>query len=368
MYKKIPDEITQSQERFVQAPYLLGACLQNKFLSILNHIQEGVLFLGLDGTILILNDAAKKNLNLSHDPLGQKFEDVFQDTLFGFSISESLSFGLSHKLIYRRVSGKDLEISSLFFCLGPKTTHGLFVFFRDVTRMEKERIQKTRIDRMAKLGEILSSITHEIKNPLGAIRGYASLLYRNLENDPKLQEMTGYILDGVKSLERMISNVLHFARPMNLSLETHEIGSTLRKFVQFMKMDAACPEKIQWKLHIPNGPILAPLDLEGFKRALFNLCINAYQAMGEQGTLTISLLKTPPHFQITISDTGIGMSEDSIEKLFTPLFTTKHQGNGLGLIEVKKIVEGHFGNLEVRSQKHKGTTFTLTFPLEKGFS
>jgi signal transduction histidine kinase len=132
-----------------------------------------------------------------------------------------------------------------------------------------------------------------------------------------------------------------------------------------MKSDPACPKCIPWELHIPNDPVIAPIDSEVLKSALINLVLNAFQAMPLGGVLTISLLKTDSCYQIAISDTGIGMDEEQLKQIFSPFFTTKEKGNGLGLVEVQKIVQAHYGTIDVRSCVSKGTTFTLTLPLKR---
>ena len=118
-------------------------------------------------------------------------------------------------------------------------------------------------------------------------------------------------------------------------------------------------------LHIPDSPILAPIDPDALKSALLNLIFNAFQAMPLGGVLTISLLKMETSCQIAVSDTGIGMDEEQQARLFSPFYTTKQKGNGLGLVETGKIIQAHFGSIDVRSQPKQGTTFTLTLPLKR---
>ena len=118
-------------------------------------------------------------------------------------------------------------------------------------------------------------------------------------------------------------------------------------------------------IHTPEDPFLAPIDKEALHLALLNLVFNAYQAMPSGGTLTLSLLKIDSCYQIAISDTGIGMSEEQQEKIFSPFFTTKKTGNGIGLSEVEKIIQAHSGTIDVRSIVSKGSTFTLTLPIQR---
>ena len=366
MSENILQRLQESQERFFITDHSAPPYTLHFLQNVLQFVHDGVLFINQDGIILVMNDAARKILRRHPFSPEMRFCDVFPDEHFGFSMKEALHFGISHKLIYRSLPPKELEITTSFLGSGPKSCHGLLVLFQDVT--EKHHLQTLihRDERTQKLGEMVATITHEIKNPLGGIRGYASLLYRDLAHQKHLQEMSGYIMDATKALERLVSRILQYARPVQLQIQSIEMGPFIRQFVKFMKTDPACPKNVLWELHIPDVPLIAPIDSEVLKSALLNLILNAFQAMPLGGTLTLSLLKTGSCYQIAISDTGIGMDEEQLKKIFSPFFTTKEKGNGLGLVEVQKIVKAHYGTIELRSCVSKGTTFTLTLPLKRG--
>jgi signal transduction histidine kinase len=239
------------------------------------------------------------------------------------------------------------------------------VVLRDVSEKQRMQLVANRNDRMKELGEMAATVAHEIRNPLGGIRGYASLLYRDLESQKNLQEMAALIIEGTKSLERLVSTVLQYTRPVQILPRSIEVGQFLKQLVKFVKVDPACPAQVKWALHIPEDPLLAPIDPEAMKSALLNLIFNGIQAMPQGGVLTISLLKIDHGIQIGIADTGVGMSEEMLRRLFSPFFTTKEKGNGLGLVEMEKIVRAHNGAIDVRSCVGKGTTFTLTLPLKR---
>jgi signal transduction histidine kinase len=122
---------------------------------------------------------------------------------------------------------------------------------------------------------------------------------------------------------------------------------------------------VRLAMHIPDAPLLAPIDTEALKSALLNLIFNAFHAMPNGGILTLSLLKMETSYQIAVTDTGVGIEEEHLKNLFAPFFTTKQMGNGLGLVEAQKIVQAHFGAIDVRSRIGKGTTFTITLPLKR---
>lgn len=360
-YSKLQERFqTVNQELGVKAANL--SRLTGYLNNILKNISDAILFVDLEGTITIFNDAAQSLLKLKPEQvLFKKFWEPFQDEAFGFSMREALKFGISHKLLYR----KEMEISTTFVYEGPKLYHGMILVLRDISEKQKLQLIANRNDRMKELGEMAATVAHEIRNPLGGIRGYASLLYRDLEEQENLQEMAGFIIEGTKTLEKIVSAVLHYSKPIQIQPHTLDLGAFLKQIGKFIKVDPAFPSNVRLALHIPDAPLLAPFDAEALKSAMLNLIFNAFQAMPLGGQLTISLLKMESSCQISIADTGVGIEEDQLNHLFSPFYTTKKGGNGLGLVETQKIIQAHFGAIDVRSQPGKGTTFTLTLPLKR---
>lgn len=341
--------------------------LESYLEALLAGLSQGVLFILLDGTIANLNESAATCLGVERSVCrGSNFWSLFPDDCFGFSLKEALRFALAQKLIYKRIGARDFEISSSFFFEGSKNTHGLLLFLRDTTQTQKQSEQLLQGERMRELGEMSARVAHEIRNALGPIRGYASLLYRDLAEERHLQEMAGIVIEGVKSLESLVSRILHYSRPLKIETRSVEMGLFLKKLGRFVRADPAFPEAVRLEIHIPQEPLLAPIDPDALQSCLLNLIYNGFQAMEKGGVLLISLLKPLEHFcQIDISDSGVGIGEEHLSQLFSPFFTTKKQGTGLGLAESQKIAKAHGGAIEVRSQSGRGTTFTLTLPLKR---
>ena len=326
--------------------------------AFMKMMSEGILLLDKQGVFQLANEAALKMLHLDR-LVPQRFWDVFPDHHFGFSMQEALCYGISHHLIYTSLPSLELEVSTTF------VHDRLLLFLRDLTHLKKLQRVATRTDRMSELGEMAAKLAHEIRNCLGGIRGFASLLHRDLSTEPHLQEMVQKIIEGSKSLEKLVTTVLVYARPMELKEQTVDLSQFLKQTALALKVDPDFPSNVKFNLHIPNEPLLLPLDTDSMKRALLNLLLNGAQAMPKGGELTLSLFKCDPNCQISVTDTGIGMDEAQLNALFSPLFTTKSNGNGLGLVETKKIVQGHGGSIAVRSLPNRGTTLSLTLPLRK---
>lgn len=334
--------------------------------AILPKLTDGILLLNLEGTFQVANAALLKILNLeAKNLLYRRFWDVFPDEYFGFSMQEALRYGISHQLIYHSSPPKEWEISTSFVYEGPKERHGLILFLRDITHTQKNQQMAIRADRMRELGEMAAKLAHEMRNCLGGIRGFACLLFRDLVKQPNLQEMISRIIEGTKSLERLLTTILVYARPLTLSERTIDLSQFLKQVAKTLKVDPNFPTNIQFRLHIPDEVILVPVDPDALKRALLNLLLNGLQAMEKGGELTLSLLNYETTCQIAISDTGIGMNEEQQNDLFSPFFTTKSNGNGLGLVETKKIIQGHGGTIGVHSTPGRGSTFLLTLPCKR---
>jgi len=338
--------------------------------NILKNISQGILYIDLDGIITTYNNAAIEILALEETKiLFNSYFDNFKDDFFGFSMRNALKFGLCQKITYINNSyskeKKFIEVSTSFVYDCPKSYQGIIILLRDITKIQNLKILANRNDRMKELGQMAASVAHEIKNSLGGIRGYASLLYKDLEGSKNLQDMIAYIIDGTKALERIVNNVLEYARPIVLDPVSLDISLVIKELIKSIKINPSFSDQVKIQLHLPESSFFIPADKELLKSAILNLLVNAYQAMDDRGFLNICIIKNNNLCVITITDTGDGIEEKDLENIFSPFFTTKQKGNGLGLSEAHKIIQAHFGNLEVRSQLHKGTTFTISLPIKR---
>lgn len=339
--------------------------LSNYLKTVLKHVSQGILFIDSEGIITICNDSALKIVGKEKLELC-KFADHFPDDFFGFSMQRALKFGIAVEVNYIVLRERRIEVSSTFLASLKESIGGVIIVLRDITDMHKLQTIANRNDRMKALGEMAASVAHEIRNPLGGIRGYASLLFRGLESDTHLQEMAKNIIEGTKVLERLLGNILNFSRPVDVKLEFYDVVSLVRDVCKLLKADSFFPEeRIKLHLHFSQEKIFVPLDKELLKTALLNLLVNAVQAIEKNGTITLSILQNNSNCAITISDTGEGIEAKNLENIFLPFFTTKKGGNGLGLAESYKIIQAHFGSISVQSQLRMGTTFTIILPLKR---
>jgi two-component system sensor histidine kinase HydH len=198
---------------------------------------------------------------------------------------------------------------------------------------------------------------------LGIISGSAETLLK--EKDPETQrEMAQYIMEESDRINSMISNFLHFAKPKEPKLQSHDLVSLLRRTLQLITPEAKS-RNVDIVKKIPEGPLVARIDPEQIQQALMNIALNALEAMPDGGVCSVSLSKNgQDRVLIRLSDTGPGISQDVISRIFDPFFTTKDRGTGLGLSIAHSIVESHGGTISVTTGPEKGTTFIINLPYE----
>lgn len=338
--------------------------------NILSHISQGLMFIGLNGTITTFNEAFEAMLGIKKEEvIGKKYEALFKDELFGFSVKQALIMKTAPTFTRIRL-GKDnerfYEVEPSFLLKNNKAVNGegLIVLMRDVTRLKVLELIANRNDRMKDLGEMAAQVAHEIRNPLGGIKGFAALLKRDLQGNPEQAKMAEYIIEGTDNLNRLVTQVLNYARPAMAHLQPVDLADLIKEVQNFIKVDTNIQPQPRFVVHIPEGKNIVHLDYGLMRGALLNLLVNSCQAMPNGGTIEIDLKTDSTTCEINIKDTGIGIPPENLEKVFSPFFTTKANGNGFGLAEVHKVVQAHGGNISVKSEVDRGTTFTLTLPIQ----
>jgi signal transduction histidine kinase len=221
---------------------------------------------------------------------------------------------------------------------------------------EKNR-ELERRNRLAALGEMAAGMAHEIRNPLGGIQLYASLLAKDVAEEPESLKLVHKISCGVTRLERLVSQVLQFTREMTANIGDADAAEVLEQSVElarptFELHQVACRAE---------GPKTLPARLDGFLlgQAALNLLINAAEACGPGGQVMIRWAACGNRLSLVVSDNGPGVPAHLLDKIFDPFFTTKETGTGLGLAIVHRIVEAHDGAVSVRNAPGGGAEFEL---------
>ena len=251
-------------------------------------------------------------------------------------------------------------------------------------RLEQAQAEARRSERLAALGQLSAGLAHEIRNPLGVIKGSAEMLTQKLQaSDALARELAGYISTEVNRLSDLVTEFLDFARPLHAEPHPADLIALLDRVLQIVadrfagKQSSSAQEPakpVRVERHYASGLPLVPLDESLCEQAFLNLVQNAYEAMQDQnadhsGTLRVDVQPAIQNegegVELRLADTGPGVPEELREEIFNPFVTTKKTGVGLGLSIVSKIIDGHHGSIRVENAAGGGAVFTLFFPLEE---
>jgi signal transduction histidine kinase len=225
-------------------------------------------------------------------------------------------------------------------------------------------------DRLAALGEMAAGLAHEIRNPLGAIKGAAQ--YLSPENLPaENNEFLQIIVDEVNRLNSVVSHFLDYSRPLKQNFVPVELSNVICRTAKLLSSDL--PENVVLKIDVRENLPKVSADAEQLKQVLINLIQNAVQAMPEGGTITLTVrspdsipgwrfASAPETVEIRVLDTGNGIPEEARPHIFVPFYTTKEQGTGLGLAICDRIVKSHGGSIMISSRIGEGTEFIIRLP------
>jgi signal transduction histidine kinase len=229
---------------------------------------------------------------------------------------------------------------------------------QDVAALQRELI---RNERLAAVGELAGGVAHEIRNPLAGIGGALAMLAREVPADDDTQEVMSEIQQQIHRMERLVQELLAYARPGVLHPEWIDLHSILKQAIASVSQRRTGPE-VGLVLELdPKGPEVYA-DARDLENAFENLVLNAFQAISEEGTIEVRTRYSGEDVLISIHDDGSGMDAAVRDKIFEPFFTTKARGTGLGLPLVRRAVENYGGEIHVNSAPGEGTTFVFSIP------
>lgn len=232
--------------------------------------------------------------------------------------------------------------------------------YEDISRA---KVQMQRADRLASLGTLTAGLAHEIRNPLVAIKTFTQLLPDRFDDDEFRDHFLNVTAGEVDRISSLVNELLEFARPSQPNLNKEDLNQIIEKML-LLVASASHKKNLEIVKDFHQSLPQVVLDKEQMKQVFLNILLNAIDATPENGTITVGtkLVKKNGYedaVQIMVRDTGKGIPKEDLEKIFTPFFTTKHQGNGLGLAISHQIVQEHHGHIEVESEESKGTTFSV---------
>jgi signal transduction histidine kinase len=236
---------------------------------------------------------------------------------------------------------------------------GLIAACEDLSTIRRMEARMRHADRLASLGRMSANIAHEIRNPLASMTGAIEALTGSGERDER-EKLTQIVLRESERLNGIIGDFLAYARPTPLAARRTDITAVLEEVLLLLEHR---PLPVGIKLvRAFEGPLWADVDPNALRQALWNLCLNAVQAMTAGGELTVGAAADGGTLTLWVGDTGPGIGAADVGHIFEPFFSTKPEGSGLGLALVHRIMRDHAGDVDVRTTPGVGTTFTLSLP------
>ncbi len=230
----------------------------------------------------------------------------------------------------------------------------------DITERKKTEEVLHRQDKLAAVGQLAAGVAHEIRNPLTSMKGYAEFLTLD-EKDPERLEFINIILDEIERVNTIVEDFMVLAKPKMIELEEKNVVPVIQNVVSLLEFEAR-KKHVRLTFDCPHEIIQIECDENRLKQVFLNFIKNGIEAMPNGGELHVKTMIHDNNVQISIQDTGVGIPKEKLKKLGEPFYTTKKNGNGLGLMVSFKIIENHNGKVFVESEPNKGTTFNILLP------
>ena len=336
--------------------------------NVVGNMPDGVISINDRGEIVTVNNRAREIFGL----IGMPDERIELKKRF-LAFTTPLLESLKHK---KRVLEREIEclhddrepiplsVSGAKLISEDGEDLGAVFILRDMREIKELKERINRSERLASLGSLAAGMAHEIRNPLSSIKGFAQFFLKKTTPGTEDHKYSRVMIKEVDRLNRVISNLLDFARPKEPIMEKTSITDLINHAIELIQDDAKS-KNIRVMLEIKEDIPDLELDRDQITQVLLNIELNGLNAMQEEGKLWIRCFRGENDnvVIVEIEDTGHGISEDELSKIFDPFYTTKKRGTGLGLAIAHRIVENHSGTLSVRSKKDSGTVFRIELPI-----
>ncbi len=343
---------------------------------IFESVGSGLVGVDPAGRVTAFNHAAESITGVRADEaIDQPWESIFGHGVSLDDVRRAVSEGSEpaprYEFRLRRRDGQEVPVGISFWSLrsGAGDVAGLIGVCQDLSSIKQMEQRMRQADRLAAVGRLSANMAHEIRNPLASISGAVEALARDLPPDHTRGQLVEIVLRESARLNQIVGDFLEYARPapmVPLDINMAEILDEVLLLIEHRTLPA------NLKVAREYGDTLATrADPQRLRQAIWNLCLNAVQAMPDGGELRVGarpLREREGRLQISIADTGQGIADGDLPHIFEPFFSTKPEGSGIGLALVYRVVEEHGGSIEVRSRVGEGTTFILTLPAPDGAS
>jgi PAS domain S-box-containing protein len=379
--KRTNDEIDRLAQLYNQTFVPMKGYLTTADLFL--QMSEGILSLDAEGKVAFLNAPVERLLAIDRRQyMGHHYKKVFPDSARNAEIHELIRDVIHHGLVRTRdvlvstPSGRDVYVRATASPATGKKNEaiGVVMLFQDIEELGRLRDQLRRMDVLASIGGTITGMAHEVKTPLGYIRGLAELMKEDLPEGAKHQTYAKTIIEAVDRLNLMVQDILSLASVKVDKSETFDPVTALREAILYVRQLTTSRE-LKVVEDFPANPSSIKADRQKLLESFINILKNACEASPRGATLSVryrevAIGHTSGEAESTVMidfhNEGSYISPETREKLFTPFFTTKKQGTGLGLAICKQIIEAHGGAIHIESDSETGTLFRILLPTSPG--
>ncbi|MEW6049876.1 MAG: ATP-binding protein [Candidatus Zixiibacteriota bacterium] len=399
-YLELKEEFTAQNDRLAETNRKLVEMTQKnlaatEFLNgILNSLGVGVIAVDQSGRITHFNPAASLLFGLPlEEPLGRPYRDIITPgTPIDANCLRAAETGRAVDSVERVINladGARLHLSASTALLRDNEGRpaGAVEVLHDLTKLKRMEHELARLNTLAALGEMAATIAHEVRNPLAGIGGFAALLLRDLPDDDARRALVEKIMHGVESLNKTVTTLLNYSRFDEVNKEETNIEEFLHRTIEQFRRDnaeRAAPLSIVVRGSVGSDGASSTVWIDPMlmRQLLFNLFQNALEACGESGRVEIGCERLSRQrathlygerlllglddtvLETTVADSGPGIAPEHIDRIFAPFFTTKLDGNGLGLAVAWKIIKAHGGDLVADNRPEGGARFRILLPVK----
>jgi two-component system sensor histidine kinase PilS (NtrC family) len=334
---------------------------------IFESVGTGLIALDREHRVTALNRAAEQITGVGLEAAVGKPWGVLGGavplTVIESEIASSVRGSAWREVTLHRTRGPEIPVRLTFSALraGDGRVIGLIVACEDLSAIRAMEARMRSADRLASLGRMAANIAHEIRNPLAALSGAVEVMAAGTDDEAR-ERLGQIVLNETSRLNGIIREFLEYARPAPISRSAVNVAETVDEVLVLLEHQVP-PGTLKTVREFPPA-LTWPVDRQQFRQAIWNLCLNAVQAMPEGGELRVTMAVLARRLILRVIDTGEGIAAADLSQIFEPFFSTKSGGSGLGLALVHRIVQEHGGDIDVQSRPGGGTTFTLTLPVD----
>jgi two-component system sensor histidine kinase HydH len=336
--------------------------------SLVEHMPVGIVAVDSDERVMVFNDTAEKLLErTSTEVIGKPSTEILPPACQAMLKELESGRPIVEKEFECMVSeGRTVPLEVIAAVLRDDEGKliGRIALLRDLSELQHLRKEVERSQRLAAVGSLAAGVAHEIRNPLSSLKGFATYFRQRYGEVPDDVKVADIMIQEVDRLNRVITELLEFSRPMEMKRKAADLANLVRHVLRTVEGQAR-EKEITVKTALPPGFPEAFIDPDRMTQVFLNLFLNALAAMEKGGVLSVSVTRHDGgSLRVTVTDSGAGIRKEDLGRVFDPYYTTKPSGTGLGLAIVHRIVEAHGGEIRLESEPGKGTTFTILLPIE----